>query len=86
MLHALRVSHIQQNRLWTWLEGKEEESEEEVEEEAQEDDGDEEDEEEGGPWCAPKVAAKKPWVYPGFVVWVLSGTLPPLCLWRLGAA
>ena len=46
MLHVLRVLHIQQNRLWTWLEGEEEEREEEEEEEASADDGDEEEKEE----------------------------------------
>ena len=46
MLHVLPVLQIQQNWLWTWLEGKEEESKEEEEEEASTDDRDEEEEEE----------------------------------------
>ena len=46
MLHVLRVLQIQQNRLWTWLEGEDKENEEEEEEEASADHGDEEEEEE----------------------------------------
>ena len=46
MLHVPRVLQIQANRLWTWLEGKEQESEEEEDEEASADDGDEDEEEE----------------------------------------
>ena len=46
MLHVLRVLHIQQNHLMTWLEGEEDESEKEQEEEASAQDGDEEEEEE----------------------------------------
>ena len=46
MLHVLRVFQIQQNRLWTCLEGEDEGTEEEEEEEAEAHDGEHDVEEE----------------------------------------